>query len=705
MFELDEDPKISPTLPQDDSIKEADERAFDLSIARTQYNYMRTYIEGVPISASVPKEEEFSTPYKLQVVETVVPIITNLGDVVMKLWEKEIKDNFKDDDDNKEKADDDDKKGFFGNMFDSVKEKVTDVIEDVTDVFEDLEETAKDLKKIVSGLHQVIEETKEDGPTALLKSTMFYTLSDSCGGSYLEPNNIKAYEELFDSLKLPQMLTIENEGWMVGDEKPCMQDWYLGHLQIAGFNTTLIQGVRMDRSEAKSAAVLSELLAKFPVTDKIFQDVLGDATITLEQAAKNKQLFVVDYIMLDGAKTNIVHNRQRYIAGAMTLYYWNPEPPKGYPPGEGVLQPIAIQLNQKFDSETNPIYTPNNCSDANDADLYKWKVAKFVVNALCAIQHESVAHLGSCHLTVDPMVVSANRQLSALHPLLRLFKPHFRFTIQINNSAIGSLIIPRGVVATNVGPAIESTLKIIANARNAWDFDDNNPERLFKDRGVDTDAIPSFAFRDDTMLLWDSVKSFVGNYLGFYYKTNDAIVNDNELQAWVSEMVKPAYAGFTGMNGLIKTDDPNAPAKIDNLDYLIEVVSQAIYIAGPRHASVNFAQYPLMSYMPGVAGTIYAPMPTRSDVLTSQKDMMKWYPPLDIGLYTFSFEYLLSEVQFDTFGHYPDGTFEDPKILSYITDMQGELDKTEAIINERNKKRVIPYVYQVPSKIPNSISI
>ncbi|MFT4927329.1 MAG: arachidonate 15-lipoxygenase [Phenylobacterium sp.] len=690
-------PLVTPTLPQNDSAVEADERAFELSIARTKYNYMWTYAKNVPLSASVPKEEEFSTPYKLQVVEAVIPLVKNFSEVVGGFWEKDLKDNFKSDGDDENEG----KKGFFGNLIDDAK----DVIDDVSDAVKGIKSTSEDIEKIVEGMKKVAEESKEDGPTAFLKSTLFYTLSRDHGGSYLIAKTEQDYEKLFDSIDKPEILTIESQDWMVGNEKPCLQDWFFGHIQIAGFNTTLIQGVRIDQSEAKDAAVLSELLAKFPVTDKIFQDVLGDGSITLEQAAEQKRLFVVDYSMLEGATANIVHDRQRYITAGIALFYWNPNPPKGYQPGDGVLQPIAVQLGQKFDAQTTPIFTPNNCSDANDGDLMKWKVAKFVINVLCAIQHESVAHLGSCHLTVDPMVVCTNRQLSDLHPLSRLLKPHFRFTIQINNSAINSLIIPRGVVATNVGPAIASTLEIIGNARKVWQFDDNNPERLFKDRGVDTDAIPQFAFRDDTLLLWEAIKPFVSNYLKFYYKSNDDVANDAELQAWVSELVKPGFADFKGMNGLTMTGDEDAPAKIESLDYLIEMVCQMIYIAGPRHASVNYAQYPLMSFMPSVGGTIYAPMPTKDEVLKTHEDCIKWYPPLDVGLYTFSFEFLLSEVQFDTFGHYPEECFDDARVLGYINDLQKELGGIEKTIEERNKSRAFPYVYQLPSKIPNSISI
>ena len=53
-----------PSLPQNDSLEIKEKRIFQLSLARTKYNYMTSYLEGVPLSADVPQGEEFSLKYK-----------------------------------------------------------------------------------------------------------------------------------------------------------------------------------------------------------------------------------------------------------------------------------------------------------------------------------------------------------------------------------------------------------------------------------------------------------------------------------------------------------------------------------------------------------------------------------------------------------------------------------------------------------------
>jgi arachidonate 15-lipoxygenase len=163
------------------------------------------------------------------------------------------------------------------------------------------------------------------------------------------------------------------------------------------------------------------------------------------------------------------------------------------------------------------------------------------------------------------------------------------------------------------------------------------------------------------------------------------------------------------LNGLTATGNIGAPFRLDSRDYLVELVSHIIYIAGPQHASVNYAQFPLMTYSPAVSGTIYHAPPQKSTVIDSAEDCMKWYPPLDIALYIVSFGYLLSGIQFDTFGQYSSNPripyFTDPKISELALDFQENLAEIEKTIRQRNRCRPMPYQCQLPSMIPNSISI
>jgi arachidonate 15-lipoxygenase len=111
--------------------------------------------------------------------------------------------------------------------------------------------------------------------------------------------------------------------------------------------------------------------------------------------------------------------------------------------------------------------------------------------------------------------------------------------------------------------------------------------------------------------------------------------------------------------------------------------------------------------MPSVAATIYAPAPTEAEI--DPKDFLGWFPPLDVALYTLSFEYLLSSIQFDVLGHYSANAqypyFVDRKAEAALETFQSALAQAEVTIHERNLERPMPYLFQLPSRIPNSVSI
>lgn len=703
----------TPSLPQHDSSEQQAQRQFQLSLAHTTYNYMTSYMEGVPLSADLPEQEKFNFAYELKLLPVFKSMASNLIAVTERIFKQQIKDdltfNRKDELEHALKE--------LGNGIDithlgreyKALKDIISIISDVPSSFEKISNLPKDLAKALSGLKELVEDTAKKGPTEILKNTMFDILSTESGRNYLQAQSQSDYDELFETIALPQMLTIPEQDWMVGDDKPCMQDWFFGYLQIAGFNTTNLRGVRIESPAGTEIVALNKLLQKMPVTDQMLQLETGNSSLTLQQAAEENRLYVVDYAVLQGARTTPVHGEERYLAAPIALFYLNPESPEGYPPAgnSGVMQPIAIQLEQQHDPITAPIFTPTDAADAGDANHLKWRIAKYFVNVACAIQHESIAHLGDCHLTLDPMVVATNRKLSENHPIMILLKPHFRFTININNSALHSLIIPGGVVATNVGPKIEDTWELVRQAHLAWQFDDNNPDTVFDIRGVAD--IPDFPFRDDTQLLWQAVNEWVSDYVNLYYPSKADLLGDYELQAWVNELVSPNYAKVAGMRGLTATGDSKQPFAIDDKDYLIKIIAQIIYIAGPQHASVNYAQYPLMSYMPSVAGTIYQPAPTRQTEISTEKDCLAWYPPLDVSMYTFLFEYLLSGVQYDTFGHYSEDPklpyFKDTRLTESLSVFQEKLADIEITIRRRNRARPMEYPFQLPSQIPNSISI
>ncbi len=173
--------KILPSLPQDDTAQGQAQRAFQLSVAKTKYNYMSSYLEGVPLSADVPKGEEFSLEYKAGVLPVFIALADNFKKNVFELLEKELKGDLDSD--------------IFKEIQESYKNlehmSVLHLKDDIKDLktfiksltklpvaIEDALNIPKDLAKMLKGIEDVIEEVKEQGPTALLKSTLYDLLNN-----------------------------------------------------------------------------------------------------------------------------------------------------------------------------------------------------------------------------------------------------------------------------------------------------------------------------------------------------------------------------------------------------------------------------------------------------------------------------------------------------------------------------------------------
>jgi arachidonate 15-lipoxygenase len=561
----------------------------------------------------------------------------------------------------------------------------------------------QDVLKLVDGMFEAAAEAVEEGPTAFLKSTLF----DMLAPKFLLATKEADYESLIATLPKPQMLAIEAKEWMLPkDVKPCEQDWFFGYLQVAGFNTTNLRRVVQDKAADSKALVWSELKAKMTIPDTVVVPSRGGAaTISLTEMSGAGKLYACDYAALIGdgdlkPKQSSLHGKDRYLPSPIALFYWNESPPDGYPRAygpdksqAGVLQPIAIQLGQTPGSD---IFSPNDAFDANDANHLKWKVAKYFVNVACAIQHESVAHLGDCHLIMEAIAVATHRQLAKDHPVFHLLEPHLRFTISINDGAAHNLIVPGGVVAANVGADIGWTLQMVNDARKAWCWGENSPDRIFSLRGVD--QLAAYPFRDDTLLLWKAIQDFVTGYVAGYYLDDASVSSDPELMAWVHELGSPQHGNL-----------PEFPETLTTRDQLVQVVAQMIYTAGPLHASVNYGQYPFAGFAPSVAAAVYKDAPKRDDRIDDETQCLAWFPPLDVALYTVSFVYLLSSIQFDTLGHYASNRqhphFTHRPAQKALEAFQAALAQAEITIHQRNLERPVPYLFQLPSRVPNSISI
>lgn len=509
-----------------------------------------------------------------------------------------------------------------------------------------------------------------------LISLIVNTLASNIENVFDPFDKLEDYQEMFPLLPKPSILeTFRN-------------DAVFARQRIAGANPMVIE------------RVIAKLPDNFPVTDAIFQKIMVTKT-TLAEAIAEGRIFLTNYQGLDGLtaghyeyeKDGNTFQVKKTIAAPLVLYCWKPT---GYGDYRGNLAPIAIQINQQPDPITNPIYTPR--------DGMHWFMAKIFAQMADGNYHEAISHLGRTHLVLEPFVMATANELAPNHPLSVLLKPHFQFTLAINELARGQLISKGGYADTLLAGTLEASISIIKAAIKEYleNFTEFALPKELTRRGVgETDVdgqgenfLPDYPYRDDALLLWNAIKAYVSDYLNLYYISPVQILDDPELQNWVNKLISPSGGSVTGLV-------PNG--ELTTLEQLVEIVTQLIFVSGPQHGAVNYPQYDYMAFAPNMPLATYAEPPSL-DLEINEATILNILPPQKLAAKQLELMKTLSVFRPNRLG-YPDKEFVDVRAQSVLNKFQERLKEIEQQIIVRNETRLEPYIFLLPSNVPNSLNI
>lgn len=506
--------------------------------------------------------------------------------------------------------------------------------------------------------------TRLVGDRHLLFSTPF-KVANRISQSF--PLNLTGYESIFTVIPKPEIFYKLNQGQAVRDRVFAWQ-------RLAGANPMILEGVR-------------EIPANFKITQAQFQSAVG-GNDSLDAALAEGRLYLANYKLLDDLPLGTWHDglldlpRSKHVFAPLALFVQTKDTPQAL----GCFVPVAIQCHQAgSDSAHTPIFTPR--------DGVRWEMAKAVVQNADGTIQELVYHLGHTHLVMEAVIVSAQRHLAENHPLFALLKPHFQFTLALNDYAYRHLIAPSGAVDLLFGSTLAGSLTALVRGMAAYRFSRAAPPQDFSDRRVDDrQALPQYPYRDDALLLWPCLQRFVAQYLRLYYSNDAAVAADTELQAWIE-----ALGSLQGGN--IQGVEP-----VQTLEQLIHTLAQIIFTASAQHAALNYAQFPMMSYGPNLPGALYAPAPT-TETPQNEENYLMLLAPLRQTLMQFNVLYQLSSVRYGKLGFYSPLHFADPRVALLLKRFQQDLAQAEQEIRDREKTRFMAYPYLLPSQIGNSIFI
>ncbi|RXH67459.1 hypothetical protein DVH24_027606 [Malus domestica] len=248
----------------------------------------------------------------------------------------------------------------------------------------------------------------------------------------------------------PKILSKDKLCWLRDDE--------FARQAVAGVNPLSIERLKVFPPESKLDPEVYGPLESALKEEHITPYLYG---MTVHQALDENKLYMVDYHdvylpFLD--RINALDGRKAY--ATRTLYFLTPT---------GVLKPIAIELtlpNTGPSSRSKRVLTPAVDATTN----WMWQLAKAHVCANDAGVHQLVHHWLRTHATLEPFILAAHRQLSAMHPIYKLLDPHMRYTLEINKLARQILINADGVIESCFTPG-RYAMEISSSAYQTWRFD------------------------------------------------------------------------------------------------------------------------------------------------------------------------------------------------------------------------------------------
>nr|XP_046236199.1 arachidonate 12-lipoxygenase, 12S-type [Scatophagus argus] len=448
----------------------------------------------------------------------------------------------------------------------------------------------------------------------------------------------------------------------------CMEhwkdDWFFGYQCMNGSNPRMIQKCK-------------KLPENFPVTPDMVQSSMASRT-NLDKELKAGNIYLLDYAIMDGIPTNTIKGKPQYIAAPLCLLYQHPD--------EGLI-PIAIQLAQTPGLDT-PIFLPKDPPLA-------WLLAKMWVRHSEFQVFQLLSHLLRTHLVMEVFCVATLRQLPAVHPIYKLLAPHLRFTLEINCRGRTQLISANGIFKQVVSTGGDGLLILAQNEYKMLTYRSLQPHNDFADRGVS--QLPNYFYKQHSLMLWEAIHSFVSGVVNLYYHSDHDIQEDLELQAWITDITQE---GFTEL--------PNfgLHSKLSTREELSTLLSVAIFTGTVQHAATNNGQFDWCAWVPNTPCTMRQPPPSDKDAVTMEM-IMATLPDISQSCVQMAITWHLGRTQPDAIplGQYTEEHFTDAQAQELIDRFRRDLKEIESHILNQNGDLKPPYLFLLPSRIENSITI
>ncbi|XP_078349168.1 polyunsaturated fatty acid 5-lipoxygenase-like [Oculina patagonica] len=319
----------------------------------------------------------------------------------------------------------------------------------------------------------------------------------------------------------------------------------------------------------------------------------------------------------------------------------------------------------------------------------------------CQVNFELFFYLDNSfqvHYFIEPFCVSLKRTLPPVHPLNQMLKYHCREVIVPNTFGSPVLLGDTGLATLLFAYGSQGSQRLLQDIHPLTTWEVTDYRKNIKDRGLDDrKLLPYFPFRDDGLKILEVIEHMVKDYVNLYYKEDQDVKEDVELQAYLNE-VSLDGTGPNGGIGMIQ----GLPAAIDSKEELCEILCRIISHVTIYHASVNYLVTDYPEYISNQPTKLY------NDTRVEDGEFSVFRLPnrLTTAIQSSGFN-SLGSFRFDTLFDYGN-ELQDINAVNLVNGYYSYLmHVVQPRMQEENRKRKargqLTYPYFIPRWLPNGI--
>ena len=160
-----------------------------------------------------------------------------------------------------------------------------------------------------------------------------------------------------------------------------------------------------------------------------------------------------------------------------------------------------------------------------------------------------------------------------------------------------------------------------------------------KKRNIEVgDKLTNYYYREDGFRLWNAVSCYCEKLIYHFYQTDDDVVNDCEIQAWMKDIVD---------SGFPDNPDIGFPERLSTRKALSDLVCKVLFTTTCRHAATHTEAMDMYGHEAGVPAKMKQPPPHAKAM--GKKDLtVSTLPEQYPELYNAAIAYIMSMKKADS---------------------------------------------------------